>query len=130
MAEPFSIEIEVRDSECDLQGVVNNAVYQSYLEHARHKYLKARGLDFAKITQSGVHLVAVRVEIDYLSPLRPGDIAAITVQTERISRLRFGFRQSILRARDSKTCVEALVIATALDKKGRPFLMQELDVLL
>ncbi|NSW95739.1 MAG: acyl-CoA thioesterase, partial [Bacteroidales bacterium] len=35
----FRLEFTVRDYECDLQGVVNNANYQHYLEHARHEYL-------------------------------------------------------------------------------------------
>ena len=29
----FEIEMQVRDYECDIQGIVNNAVYQNYLEH-------------------------------------------------------------------------------------------------
>ncbi len=37
----FSIQLKVRDYECDMQGVVNNANYQHYMEHARHEYLKA-----------------------------------------------------------------------------------------
>jgi acyl-CoA thioester hydrolase len=36
--EHFKLEFEVRDYEYDLSGVVNNAVYQNYLEHARHMY--------------------------------------------------------------------------------------------
>ena len=39
----FTLEMAVRDYECDLQAVVNNAVYQNYLEHARHEYLKSLG---------------------------------------------------------------------------------------
>ena len=40
----FTLTLAVRDYECDLQGVVNNAVYQNYLEHARHQYLQSLGL--------------------------------------------------------------------------------------
>ena len=43
----FELTLDVRDYECDLQGVVNNAVYQNYLEHARHQYLQSLGLSFA-----------------------------------------------------------------------------------
>ena len=32
-----------------MQGIVNNAVYQNYLEWARHQYLRSRGLDFADL---------------------------------------------------------------------------------
>ena len=36
---PYNLRFIVRDYECDLQGVVNNANYQHYLEHARHEFL-------------------------------------------------------------------------------------------
>jgi hypothetical protein len=29
----FELPFKVRDYECDIQGIVNNAVYQNYLEH-------------------------------------------------------------------------------------------------
>ena len=34
----FELEMEVRDYECDLQGIVNNANYQHYTEHTRHAF--------------------------------------------------------------------------------------------
>ena len=46
----FSLNLKVRDYECDMQGIVNNAVYQRYLEHARHECLLSRGLSFAEMT--------------------------------------------------------------------------------
>ena len=66
----YSWESEVRDYECDLQGIVNNATYQNYLEHARHLFLKAKGIDFAEVTARGIYLIVVRVEIDYRVPAR------------------------------------------------------------
>ena len=53
----FTLEMAVRDYECDLQGVVNNAVYQNYLEHARHEYLKDIGIDFAALAAQRINLV-------------------------------------------------------------------------
>ncbi len=41
-----SLEFSVRDYECDVQGVVNNANYQHYLEHARHEFLLSKGISF------------------------------------------------------------------------------------
>ena len=60
----FSLEFEVRDYECDLQGVVNNANYQHYLEHARHDFLISKGVSFAQLHEAGVDLIVTRVEID------------------------------------------------------------------
>ena len=45
------LEFLVRDYECDLLGVVSNAVYQHYLEHARQEFMHAAGiLEKYKIT--------------------------------------------------------------------------------
>ena len=34
----YELKMKVRDYECDLQGIVNNANYQHYLEHTRDVY--------------------------------------------------------------------------------------------
>ena len=39
--------MQVRDYECDLQGIVNNANYLHYAEHTRHLFLKQQGVSFA-----------------------------------------------------------------------------------
>jgi len=117
----------VRDYECDLQAVVNNGVYQNYLEHARHEYLKSLGVDFARLAAAGVNLVVTRVEIDYKYPLRSGDAFLVEVLPERISPVRIGFRQTIWRLPDRKEVIRALVVGTALNAKGRPKIPPELE---
>jgi acyl-CoA thioester hydrolase len=72
--QPFKLDLEVRDYECDIEGIVNNAVYMNYLEHTRHAFLKHKGLNFAELTQKGIRLVVIHIEADYLYPLRSGDI--------------------------------------------------------
>jgi len=126
----FSLEMAVRDYECDLQGVVNNAVYQNYLEHARHEYLKSIGIDFAALTAQGINLVVTRVEIDYKLSLTSGDRFVVEVRPVRISPVRLGFNQEIRRLPDAKVIIRALVTGTALNAKGRPQLPKELDEIL
>ena len=127
---PFRLNFEVRDYECDLSGIVNNAIYQHYLEHARHRYLKTRGLDFAALEEQGITLVVVRIEMDFLYPLRSGDKFYVEVKPERISRLRFGFQQDIYRLPDEKQILDAKVIGTALNDQGRPRIPIEIEKLI
>lgn len=116
----FSIEIEVRDYECDMQGIVNNSVYQNYLEHARHCFLKANDIDFAAYAREGINLVVVRAELDYKASLTSGDTFRIDVTLVRESKLRFAFLQEIIRLSDEKTVMSAKVIGTAVNQRGRP----------
>jgi len=125
----FSIEIEVRDYECDLQGIVNNAVYQHYLEHARHRLLRSRGVSFGELTGRGIFLVVVRAEIDYRRPLRGGDLFRVDTSVERVSKLKFLFRQDIVLLPGGETALNARILGTSLNGKGRPALFPEVDEL-
>ncbi|WP_108124337.1 acyl-CoA thioesterase [Saccharospirillum mangrovi] len=115
----FRLEFSVRDYELDLQGIVNNSVYQNYLEHARHEFLRAKGLDFAALSNEGIDLVVVRAELDYKKPLRSGDRFHIDTAFRVIDRVRFAFDQSIVR-NDDTLCMKAVIIATAMNARGRP----------
>lgn len=127
--EIFKYEFEVRDYECDIEAIVNNAVYMNYLEHARHAFLKHKGFNFAELTRRGIQLVVIRIEADYLFPLRSGDQFYVTVQTERISKLRFGFLQNIYRLPDDKPILKAKVIGTSLNAHSQPKYFEELEKL-
>lgn len=122
----FELEFKVRDYECDLQGVVNNSVYQNYLEHTRHEYLKSININFAELAERGIFLMVKRVEIDFQRPLKSGDSFISVLRMERISQLRFGFVQHIYRLPDKKLMVKGLVIGTSINKRGRPELPEEL----
>jgi acyl-CoA thioester hydrolase len=122
----FTIEMDVRDYECDMQGIVNNSVYQNYLEHARHVFLKTVGIDFKVFTERGVNLVVVRAELDYKSPLQSGERFLVGLNMERDSPLRFAFYQDILRLPDMKPVVKAKITGTALNGRGRPEIPGEL----
>jgi acyl-CoA thioester hydrolase len=121
----FALEMSVRDYECDMQGVVNNSVYQNYLEHARHEYLKSVGIDFKSYTEKGVNLVVVRIELDYKYSLSSGDKFIVTVDIKKESRIKFAFFQNIYLIPGSKPVIVGKVIGVAVNSKGRPHIPEE-----
>lgn len=120
MSYQYTLDFKVRDYECDLQGIVNNAVYQNYLEHCRHEFLLDRGIDFAELARDGVNLVVVRAELDYKRSLTSQDEFYIGLNFSMIDRVRFVFEQAVIRRSDNATCLNAKIIATALNQRGRP----------
>ncbi len=115
----FQLEMQVRDYECDIQGIVNNAVYQNYLEHCRHQFLHKAGLDFAQLHNEGIDAVVIRAELDYKFPLRPGDDFVIRLKIGKQGRLRVIFNQQIIRKSDVQIMVKAR-ITTVLTRNNRP----------
>lgn len=119
--------MKVRDYECDLQGVVNNAVYQNYLEHARHEFLLANNINFAALTNAGIHLMLARIELDFKDSLKPADEFYITVEMEKESRIKYAFIQKIYRSTDDKLMLKGKAIGVALNEKGRPIQFTPLE---
>ena len=115
----FQLELQVRDYECDLQGIVNNSVYQNYLEHCRHKFLNEVGMSFTQMHNDGIDAVVVRAELDYKFPLRPEDVFLVRLKMAKKGRLRIIFKQQVIRKADKKLMVDARITAV-LTRNGRP----------
>ncbi|MGO2236770.1 MAG: acyl-CoA thioesterase [Marinomonas sp.] len=113
------IYFEVRDYECDIQGIVNNAVYQNYLEHARHQFIKSRGLDFAEITKQGIYLVLIKAELDYKRSLQGGDSFYIHTAIERVSKLKLNFLQAVHHSDNDQLILTAKMTVTSTTKEGK-----------
>ncbi len=69
----FRLEMKVRDYECDLQGVVNNANYQHYMEHCRHEFWESLGANFGDMHDQGLDAFVYKVSITYKKSLKSGD---------------------------------------------------------
>ena len=125
MTPKHKLEMTVRDYECDLQGIVNNAVYLNYLEHARHTYLLEQNIDFAKLHTEGIDLVVHRIEIDYKQSLASGETFIVTSSMYKNGPLRVVFEQYIERKSDSKLVVKAKVTGVGVCK-GRPLRISQI----
>ena len=104
----FCHEMKVRDYECDLQGIVNNANYQHYMEHSRHELLDKLGVNFGKLHEDGIDAMVAKITIEYKLPLRSGDRFVVGINLERQGP-KIVFYQDIYRLSDGKLCTKGIV---------------------
>lgn len=104
----YCLEMKVRDYECDLQGVVNNANYQHYMEHARHEFLESHGENFGRLHNEGIDAMVAKVQIEYKLPLISGDKFIIGINIKR-QGAKLLFIQDIYRLSDGKLCTKGIV---------------------
>ena len=116
----FETRMEVRDYECDIEGIVNNANYLHYMEHTRHLFLKECGLSFAEMHQKGVDAVVARMSLQFKTPLRCDDefISRLCLTKEGI---KYVFHQDIFRAADEQLCFrgKAELVCLVNERLGR-----------
>jgi len=120
----FEINLKVRDYECDLQGIVNNANYQHYMEHARHEFLENVGMNFSKLHNDGIDAMVSHVEIDYKASLVSGDNYSVRINVIR-SGAKLVFLEDIYRISDEKLCakgkIESICVINGKLTRGQLF---------
>ena len=95
----FTLPMVVRDYECDIQGIVNNAVYQHYNEHCRSCFIASLGIEFADLHERGIDVVVAQLNMRFKTSLRPGDKFEVRLALEK-QGLRYVFHQDIVRLAD------------------------------
>lgn len=104
---------KVRDYECDIQGIVNNANYQHYLEHARHEFLLSKNISFADLHEQGIDCVVSGIEMRFKTPLRSRDEYVVCINFKK-EGIRYIFLQDIYRRSDMKLCLKGKVEAVCV----------------
>lgn len=114
----FFHPIEVRYADIDAQRHVNNAVYFSYMEQARAKYLEQLGLwstdDFEQI---GV--ILAQATCKFLRAIEYGQRIRVGTATVRLGNKSFEMAHSIQCADDEREFAIGHVILVAYDYRSR-----------
>lgn len=121
---------EVRDYEIDFQGIVNNAVYFQYLDHARAVCLNEMNINIKDYAQKGINLVLVKTELAFKKPLQFNDKFYVVTNLSRVSRLKFLVEQKIYFEESQLLSLEATSLVACLNAStGKPCLIDELAAL-
>jgi acyl-CoA thioester hydrolase len=86
MARTYDLPIEMRFSDLDIYGHVNNVVYFDYLETARVRLISG---PFRELTAQGTYLLVARAECDYKQPILFGDTVVVSITVSRVGRSSF-----------------------------------------
>jgi len=112
------IQVRVRSSEIDWQGIVHNAQHLVYCEDGRVTYLGDRGilLDL-NATEHHEKVVIARNEIDYVSPARFGDVLTVYTRISFIRNSSFAFESIIDDSTTGRRVAENVSIHVYLDAR-------------
>jgi len=122
----FSQVIDVRFSDLDAMGHVNNAVFVSYLEHARFKWW-AGMLQGREFLEDG--FLIARVEMDYRKPILLNDEVQVDLRVSQIGNSSFALAYKVVRSTDKVVLAEAQTVQVTMDfmtQRPRPIRPQTL----
>jgi acyl-CoA thioester hydrolase len=103
--ELHSVEIEVRFSDLDAFGHVNNAVFLTYVEQARIRYFD--DIFPESIYSQKKSVILARVELDFLEPIYAYDKLVVYTWCSKIGNKSFNLEHKIERTSNSKSGLAA-----------------------
>lgn len=114
MATDFKLKVplQVRFRDTDAMGHVNNAVFLTYLEFARMKYWEAvtGARDYAQ-----ADFILAAAEIDYRSPLKLGEDAAVHVRVSALRRSSWVMEYRVVAGPQGRLVAEATTVQACYD---------------
>ena len=116
----FTHKMKVRDYELDRFGVINNAVYQNYLEHTRHLFLETNGVSMETLIKCGFSPLITKAKIEYRSSLQSRNDFVVNLELASLSKLKFIFRQEIRSLPGDTLIISARITGTILNSSKQP----------
>ncbi len=112
-----TIEIRVRYQETDAQGHVHHANYINYFEIGRVEMMRSSGISYRQFEESGLMLVVVDVECEYISPANYDDLLTLTTRILRARGVRIQHSYEIKRA--DTIVVRGQTTVACVDRSGK-----------
>ena len=109
---PFSQPIEVRFSDLDAMGHVNNAVVISYMEQARYQWWRTF-LGGRRFQEEG--FLIARVEVDYRMPILIGDDVRVALHCTMVGNSSFELSYRLTKGVDGEVFAEGKTVQVMLD---------------
>ncbi|MDY6780741.1 MAG: thioesterase family protein, partial [Halobacteria archaeon] len=108
----YTVGVDVRFRDLDYMEHVNNAVYATYLEHARANYFE----DVIGLELGEFDFVVARLEIDYVSPIGYRDDVVVGARVPEMGEKSIPMEYVI--ETDGEVAAEGETVQVALDDEG------------
>ncbi len=118
MSHLMDISLYYEDTDCG--GVVYYANYLRYMERARTEYLASRGYSVKMLMDEGTIFMVLRVEIDYKSPGRYGDVIEIETWVRDVTRATMVFEHVMREKASRRVLTECMAKLVIVDGHGKP----------
>jgi len=115
-----SSTVRVRYAETDQMGVAHHGEYFAWFEVGRTDLLRARGLTYRELEESGLRLPVVDAQARFLRPALYDDILEIRTWLVALSGARVSFAYEVRRAGTPGPLATATTSHAAVDGRGRP----------
>lgn len=93
----YSVDLRVRFSETDAQGIANNAVYLNWFEVARVGYLAGFPGGYRGLIEQGVEALTIEAHVRYRAPCEFDDDLRVHTRVRELRGARFRFEYLIER---------------------------------
>ena len=111
------LQVRVRYQETDRMGIVYHANYLCYFELGRVEWLRNKGLDYARLEDSGVLLPVVNVSISYKAPASYDQLLSVETVLVKIGGASLVFQNKIY-DENKRLLVEGEVTLVATDSSS------------
>jgi acyl-CoA thioester hydrolase len=112
-------ETRIYYGDTDAGGVIYYANYLKYFEKSWFEYLAARGLSLAEWEEKGVYFTIKRVEVEYISQTRYGEIIQVQTEVSEKTRASFTFQHRVTLKDTGRLLAEGKNQMVCITKEGK-----------
>lgn len=116
----FSVNIRVRYGETDQMGVVYHGNYATYFEVARTEWLRALGITYKGMEESGIMLPVISLSFQFIKPAKYDDILTVKVLLKKKPLVKIDFDYEIINQNKEKISTGNSVLAFIDMKTNKP----------
>jgi acyl-CoA thioester hydrolase len=113
-------ETRIYYGDTDAGGVIYYANYLRYFEKSWFEYLAARGLSLAEWQEKGIYFIIKRVEVDFITSARYGEMIQVQTEVSEVKGASFTFQHRVILKDNEKLLAEGKNQMVCITKEGKP----------